>query len=344
MVRFFLFILGIFLLWTLWDIAMVLLTSIVISSFVESAIPYFKKARINRVFGIVMLYILCTAFFAGMFYLFAPLLITEIYNFSNFLSSYFPGISFLDYFKNPAFSGAKDVVASLSQNFSLENLMRVSQSFIQNLSGGFVQTISVAFGSIFNVILIVLLSFYLSVQEKGIENFLRLVVPIEHENYVVDLWSRSKRKIALWFKGQLLLSLIVMVLVYLVMALLGIKYALLLALIAGLMELVPYGVIVALIPAAAFSYLDGGLSTALMVSGAYLIIHEFEAFLFTPLVINQVVGLSPIVVILSILIGFELGGLWGLLLAIPVAIFLMELLSDLEKHKTFAKTAHHEEK
>lgn len=332
-------ILGIFLLWMLWDIVMILLTAIVISSFVESTIPYFKKARIGRVFGIVILYIVSITIIAGLFYLFAPLLITEIYNFSNFISAYIPGVSFLDYFKNEAFSGAKDIVSNLSQDFSLENLLLVSQAFIQNLSGGFVQTIAVAFGSIFNVILIVLISFYLSVQERGIENFLRIITPLQQEDYVVGLWQRARRKIALWFKGQLLLSLLVTVLLYLVLSLLGIKYALLLALIGGVMELVPYGVIVALIPAASFSYLDGGLSTALVVSGAYIIIHEFEAFLFAPLVINQVVGLSPIVVILSAIIGFELGGLWGLLLAIPVAIFLMELLSDLEKHKAFAKTA-----
>jgi predicted PurR-regulated permease PerM len=244
-----------------------------------------------------------------------------------FISSYIPGVKFLEYFKNEAFSGAKDIVAGLS-DFSIESLFLISKSFIDNLSGGFIQTVAVAFGSIFNVIVIILLSFYLSVQENGIENFLRVILPIQHEDYVVDLWKRSRRKIALWFKGQLLLSLIVTVLIYLVLSLLGIKYALLLAIIAGLMELVPYGVIVALIPAASFSFLSGGISSALMVSGAYLII--------------QIVGLSPIVIILAILIGFELGGFWGLLLSIPTAIFLMELLSDLEKHKAFAKTVHEE--
>lgn len=239
LVRVILLILGIYLLWILRDIAMVLLTAIVISSFVESAIPYFKKVRIGRVFGIVLLYILSISFFAGLFYLFAPLLITEIYNFSTFISTYVPEVKFLEYFKNEAFSGAKDVVVSLSNNFSLENLILVSQSFIKNLSGGFVQTIAVAFGSIFNFILIILISFYLSVQENGIENFLRVIVPVQHENYVVDLWKRSRRKIALWIKGQLLLSLIVTVLLYLVLSLLGVKYALLLALVGGVMELFP---------------------------------------------------------------------------------------------------------
>ena len=153
----------------------------------------------------------------------------------------------------------------------------------------------------------------------------------------MDLWGRSRRKIALWMKGQMLLGIIVAVLTYLVLSLLGIQYALLLALIAGVMELVPYGILVALIPAISFSYLSGGISTALMVAGAYVIIHQFEVFLFSPLVIKSVVGLSPLVVILSALIGFELGGFWGLVLAIPVAVFIMELMGDLEKKKTLSK-------
>ena len=197
--------------------------------------------------------------------------------------------------------------------------------------------LSVAFGSIFNVILIVLISFYLSIQERGIENFLRIILPVGQEEYAVDLWGRSRRKIALWMKGQMLLGIIVAVLTYLVLSLLGIQYALLLALIAGVMELVPYGILVALIPAISFSYLSGGISTALMVAGAYVIIHQFEVFLFSPLVIKSVVGLSPLVVILSALIGFELGGFWGLVLAIPVAVFIMELMGDLEKKKTLSK-------
>jgi len=115
--------------------------------------------------------------------------------------------------------------------------------------------------------------------------------------------------------------------------LMGIQYALLLAIIAGIMELVPYGILIALVPAFSFSYLSGGLGSALMVTGAYTILHQFEVFLFAPLVIKSVVGLSPLVVILAAVIGFELGGFWGLVLAIPVAVFIMELMSDLEKKK-----------
>ena len=104
------------------------------------------------------------------------------------------------------------------------------------------------------------------------------------------------------------------------------------------MEMVPYGIWVAFIPALAFSYLSSGLSSALMTAGAYLIVHQFEVFLFAPLIIKKIVGLSPIVIILAVVIGFELGGFWGAILGIPLAVVVMEFLNDLEKDKILAKT------
>ncbi len=324
---------AVYVFWLLRDLVLVILTSIVIASFVESAIPSFKKIKIGRVFGVVIIYVFSIAFLAVLFYLFAPLLITEVYNFASFISHYAPGIDFLNYFNNQAFSGAKDIVANLSQGMSVASLLSTSRAFIDNLSSGFFTTLSVAFGSIFNVILIVIISFYLSIQERGIENFLRIVLPIKHEEYVVNLWNRTRIKIGLWMKGQMLLGVLIAVLTYLVLAVLGIQYALLLAIIAGVMELIPYGILIALVPAVSFSYLSGGISNALMVLGAYLIIHQFEVYLFSPLVIKKVTGLSPLIIILAVLVGLELGGFWGLLLSIPGALLFMEIVNDIEKHK-----------
>ena len=338
-IRTVLVLIGVYLIWFLRETALAILTAIVISSFVESAVPYFKKIKLGRVAAVVIVYVLGVLLLAGLFYLFAPLLITEVYNFSSFLSSYIPDNPFVTYFQNEAFSGAKDIVSNIPKSgLSINTLFETAKAFIGNLSGGFFQTISVAFGSLFNFGLIIILSFYLSIQEKGVENFLRIVIPPKQEEYVVDLWQRTRRKIALWLRGQLLLGVLITILTYLVLSLLGNPYSLLLAIIAGIMELVPYGILVALVPAIAFSYLSGGFSEAFIVAGAYIIIHQFEVFLFSPLVIRKVVGLSPIVVILAAVVGFELAGVWGLVLAIPVAVFLMELISDIEKHKALFKT------
>ncbi|MES2023415.1 MAG: AI-2E family transporter [Patescibacteria group bacterium] len=332
--------LGFFLIYLLRDLVLVILTSIVIASFVESAVPKFKKIGLGRVSGVFLLYLISLLILAALFYLFAPLLITELYNFSTLLSSYLPDSNLLNFFQNDAFSGAKNIVTSLSHNFSLETLLATSKAFVANLAGGFFQTLSSAFGSIFNVTMIIVISFYLSIQEKGIENFLHIVVPPKHENYAVDLWERSRRKIALWIKGQMLLGLLIAILIYLLLSLLGISYALLLALLTGMMELVPYGMLIAMVPAVGLGYLSGGFTGSFMVLGAYLIIHQFEVYLLSPLIVRKVTGLSPLVVILAVLIGFDLAGFWGLILAIPSAVVIMEFLNDVEKDKLFARISH----
>ncbi|MCX6752850.1 MAG: AI-2E family transporter [Candidatus Nomurabacteria bacterium] len=337
MIRAVLVLLGFFVLYYLRDLVLIILTSIVIASFVESASSRMKRIGIGRVFGVILLYVFSLTFLAGVFYLFAPLLITEIYNFSTLLANYFPDSGLVNFFHNDAFSGAKDVFANLQNNLSISTLLTTSKAFISNLSSGFFSTLSYAFGSIFNVVLIIVISFYLSIQEKGIESFLRIVVPQKHEDYAVDLWERVRRKIALWIKGQMMLGLIVGILVYLVLSILGIQYALLLAVLTGIFELVPYGMIVSMVPAIGLGYLSSGFSGALMVGGAYFIIHQFEAYLLAPLIVKRVTGLSPLIVILALLVGFNLAGFWGVVLAIPGAVFIMELLNDIEKHKIFTK-------
>ena len=100
------------------------------------------------------------------------------------------------------------------------------------------------------------------------------------------------------------------------------------------METIPLFVpIIAAIPAVAASYVDGGTSSALVVAGLYLIIHQFENHLIYPLVVKKIIGVPPIVVILSLLIGFKLAGFLGLLLSVPLSSMLIEFVDDIQKRK-----------
>src|SRR3989338_4639321 len=200
--------LAVFLVYVLRDLVLVLLTSIVLASFIEAAANKFSKFKINRTLAVVAMYALSLFVLVGIFYLFAPILVAEIYDLSSFLSTYIPDSGLLNALHSSTFAGAKDIVSNLPDGFSISDLLSTSKTFVTNVSGGFFQTISLAFGGIFNFILIIVISFYLSMQEKGIENFLRIVIPLKHEDYAVDLWNRTQRKIALWVKGQLLLGLL----------------------------------------------------------------------------------------------------------------------------------------
>lgn len=195
-----------------------------------------------------------------------------------------------------------------------------------------------AFGGFLSFVLIIVLSFYLAVQDHGIANFLSVITPIKNRPYILDLWKRSEEKIGLWMQGQLLLVVIVAVLVYLGLTLVGVKHALPLAVLAGLFEIIPvFGPILASIPALALSFIDGGTSTALLVGGLYFIIQQFENQLIYPLVVKKVVGLPPVVVIIALVAGGQLAGFLGIILSVPLAAIGMEILNDYQKENVAKK-------
>ncbi|MCI5108633.1 MAG: AI-2E family transporter, partial [Candidatus Pacebacteria bacterium] len=143
---------------------------------------------------------------------------------------------------------------------------------------------------------------------------------------------RAEKKIGLWFQGQLLLVVIIAILTYLGLTLIGIEHSLLLAVLAGMFELIPlFGPILAGIPAVAIAFLTGGVTKALIVIALYLIIQQFENQLIYPLVVKKVVGVPAIIVILALIAGGTLAGFLGIILSVPIAAVLMELFVDLQK-------------
>jgi predicted PurR-regulated permease PerM len=224
--------------------------------------------------------------------------------------------------------------------FSLRDGVIELRNALTNASDGFVQTVSIVFGGFVSFVLIIIFSFYFSVQDKGIDDFLRLVVPAKYTNKVLDLWKRSQKKIGLWMQGQLLLGLIVGVLTYLGLTVLGVRYSLLFAIIAGLLEIIPlFGPVLASIPAIALAFVDGGPSLGFLVIGLYLIIQQFENHLIHPLVVSKVVGVPPILIILSLLVGGHLAGFLGIILAVPLAAVLQELVAEISRERASLNSA-----
>jgi len=277
------------------------------------------------------------AIVVGLFSAFVPVFLEEMSALVDQTAKYIPNGSILNSFQPDTITGAKGVVSTISHNASIGEVINSTKDLTTSLSGGFITIFGKAFGGILNLILIIIISFYLSVKEKGIENFLRIVVPDKHEEYVIDLWLRTEHKIGLWMQGQMLLGVIVGLLTYLGLMILGVKYALVIALLTAVLELVPFGILLAVIPAMLFGYLGGGVSLAFMVGLLYFIIHQFEAYLIYPLIVKKVIGISQLVVVLSLLIGYTLAGFWGVVLAIPVAVILLEFLDDREKKKINAR-------
>lgn len=193
------------------------------------------------------------------------------------------------------------------------------------------------FGGVLSFILIVVFSFYFTVIRNGIDDFLSVITPQRYQKYILDLGDRSRKKIGLWMQGQLLLAVIVGVLVFLGLTILGVKNALLLAVIAALFEIIPvFGPILAAVPAVALALLDGGLTLGLLVIALYVIVQQFESHLIHPLVVTRVVGVPPLLVILSIIVGAQLAGFLGILLSVPIAATIQELVKDVKAGRFLA--------
>ena len=150
----------------------------------------------------------------------------------------------------------------------------------------------------------------------------------KQEKKIANVVAKVENGLGRWVRGQLILSLIVGVLTYIGLTILGIPFALPLALIAGIFEIIPIiGPIIASIPAILV-----GLTIApflgLAVASLFLIIQQLENNLIVPMVMSKVIGLQPPVVIVALLIGVKLAGIGGAFLAVPILVVVKIVVKE----------------
>ena len=319
---------GAWLVYTLFDVVLVILTAIVIASAIEPATKWFTARRVPRVVAVLFVFLGFLATVFGIFYFFLPIFLSEVITLVSSLS----GI--MDTLTRAPGDYVPVLGASEQAGFPVSSIVQELRMMVQEFSSNAFFAASNVFGGVLSFGLILIFSFYFAMQEKGIEEFLSIVTPAEYEPYIVGLWRRAQHKIGLWMQGQLLLGVIMGVLVFLGLTILGVKHALALAVFAGMFEIIPlFGPTLAAIPAVAFAFADGGLIMGLIVIGLYVMFQQFENHLIYPLVVTKVVGVPPLLVILALVIGAKVAGFLGILLAVPIAAAIQEVVSDLNTRR-----------
>ena len=324
--RFFAVAILIFVAYYLLQVIAAVIFAIVIASAIEPVIQWAGRRHVSRIIAVILIYLAAVVILAGLVYLVLPAIATEL---QNFISSY-------PIYQRELFREIQSVtgipLASFLSDNSQEILVSAPEQLTQLAESTFKLTVDV-FGGFILAIITAVISFYVATQAMGIENFLRLVTPIEYEEYAVDLWIRAQRKMGQWLRAQLLLGLIVGVFVYIALTLLGIRFALVFAALTAVLEIIPViGPIIAAAPAVVIAFVQGPI-LGLTVIVTYFVIQQIESHLIVPTVMRRSVGLNPLVVILALLIGGKVGGVLGLLLAVPVASILVEFLSDTARKK-----------
>ncbi|MDD4332775.1 MAG: AI-2E family transporter [Patescibacteria group bacterium] len=319
-------VLALYFLFLVRDIVAILFAALVLSSAIDPWVDWMQKKKIPRTLGIVFIYGAVLIFVGGIVYLAVPPIIRQLTDLAQNFPHYFEKvISAFSMFKNYA----------ISHNL-LDNLKAGINSLSSSLeltAGGVYSTVSGIFGNIFSFILVLVITFYMAAEENALKKIIWSIAPEHHQPYILKLVNRMQIKIGLWLRGQLILSLIIFVLAFSGLSILGVRYALVLALIAGIIEFIPYlGPFLAAIPAI-FLALAQSPMLALFVLILFYVIHLVESNIIIPKLMQKFVGLNPIVIIIALLIGFKLAGVVGAVLSIPFTTVISVFLKDIFEKK-----------
>lgn len=192
-------------------------------------------------------------------------------------------------------------------------------------------TISI-FDNLLKIIFVLVLTFYLLLEKSNLESRISSLFKNREERVKKSL-VKIEEKLGSWLQGQLILSLLIGVLSYIGLTVLNIPYALPLAMITGIMEVVPViGPIISALPAI-FIALTISPILSFGVAAMFFVIQQMESHLIVPQVMKRAVGLNPLVVILAIAIGGRLLGIPGALLAVPMAVVFQIIAAEVIEGK-----------
>ncbi len=295
------------------DVVVAALLAIVIATALDPAVDWLEKRRIPRILGTLAVYIIAIFFIALVLYIVLPVLLTEL---------------------NGVLANGSDIFGTMIETMGIKStvLQTVAASlneFTNDLLGGnttMVSLLSQLLGGLLLTIIVFVVSFYLTIGRDGVERFVMAVMPTRFQQGAISVYGHVRQKISHWFAGQLFLSLVVGIAVFIGLSVLGVHYAFILATAAVLFELVPY---VGPIFAGSLAVLTAtGQSTTLGLYTLilFIVIQQLESHLLVPAVNKYTTDLNPVIVILSLLIGGKVLGVVGVLLAVPLAVLFQEML------------------
>lgn len=303
-------------LWWLKFVVIVVFISFLLATVFHPIVSWLKNRRFPTAAAILVPLVGAIALISFVLYILLPPFIDQAQDFANQVPGY-----------------VNDAAARLNLSVNTSGL----QDFITNRLGSIghialtatttVITVVTAAISIF-VLTIYWLSSYDSVKREVLSVFKGTT-----RRRLADIWGRIELKLWLWLRAHLILNTVIGSMVFVALYALGVPFAGLLAFIAFLVEIIPTaGPIIAAIPGIALG-LSESLIKGLIVLMVYILIQQIENHILAPLLLGRTVRLHPIVIIVSLLLGFEVYGIIGALIAVPVALCVSAAVDSFKSEK-----------
>ncbi|OGK34069.1 hypothetical protein A3F57_01565 [Candidatus Roizmanbacteria bacterium RIFCSPHIGHO2_12_FULL_36_11] len=294
-------------LWLVQDIIFSFFIAFIIMSALKPYVSFLERYRIPRFLAAFLVYLIFLTFFFSIIFLIVPPLLTE----STLLFRVLPSI--LERFAPNA--------------MSLLNLDSVFQ-YLPDIASQFFDIVKGIFSNAVFFISTLFFAFYLLLEENVIRKIIARFFSEEKAKTATVVIDKAEKRLNAWFWGEITLMTVVGLLTYVGLNLIGIRYALALAVLAGLLEAVPnLGPTLSSVPAVLLGFATSPVMGFAAIA-LYFIVQQLENNIIVPVVMKKAVGLNPIITLLALLIGGKMGGVLGILLAIPITVFLETVLIE----------------
>ncbi len=290
------------------DIILLFFVALLVMTILNPLVVRLSKFRIPRAVSILVAYILTLGIIGVALAGIIPPLADQTTTFVNNLPEYIENLAVPNIVVEPV----------INQLFSTLGELPAQAAKV---------TISI-FSNLINVILVLIFAFYLLMSRSKQDEQLDTFFGEARGKKIAKIIDTLEIKLGGWARGQLILMLLVGFITYAGLRLLGIPHALPLAILAGLLEIIPYfGPIIAAVPAVIIGFSISPLIGIATTALAFLI-QQLENYLIVPKIMEKSVGVGPVIIILALIIGFKIAGAMGALISIPVFINLQVIVKE----------------
>ncbi|ABR48611.1 protein of unknown function UPF0118 [Alkaliphilus metalliredigens QYMF] len=310
--------------------------AIVIAYILNPLIHYLQVKGIDRMWGVLLVYLFISCMILILSLTLVPRITEEVRNLMAFLPQY----------SNDSYEHLHNLYLRYNQNLeslptefeSVKELLRLNidriQEIVFGIASSFTSTLLGLFSRLVNLVLIPILVFYFLKDAKGFKKAIILLIPRYLRKNVMHIAKDVDSVLGGFIRGQLIVAGFVGILTMISLLVLRVEFAVLVGLIAGIANIVPYfGPVVGIVPGVLFALLDGPIK-AIWVVVVFTVIQQIESAILAPKIVGKSVGLHPVLVILALLVGGRFLGIVGLLIAVPVAGTIKVLGKHLISHVT----------
>lgn len=307
-------------LFVLQDVLLMLIGAMIIAFAIEPLANKLNEYRVPRAVSVVIVYLAFLGVIAVAVTLILPILAEQISQLAVQVPQLIQSLE-MNIGTLPGFS-PEVVIPQIQQGVSTigDHLANVSNVVFQ-------QTKSIFSGAL-SLVFVLIIAFYLVIEEDALKKMFAHIVPRRHMAYVELLIDRIEAKLGRWVLAQIFLGVIVGLAVGIGLWAIGVKYALVLGLIAGLLEVFPViGPLISLIFGTAIALSQSftlGVGTLVL----YVLIQQTENHILIPNIMKKATGLNPLVTLIAVLLGGRLAGIVGVILSVPIATIISIILAD----------------